>query len=171
MPETIVIRFTRPYFLRVCYLLHLLWDYGFVGVRLQVRDVRRVVGRGGGASVFATLQLSGAVTGWVVQAVVMHHGDHLLFDQLLGQLEVRQWLHGGGTQDRLVHLERREERRETNQHRADKCQACASLCACVCVLPLRVWANSSAQQCAAVSAPSLSLRPAEPEATASTGSF
>ena len=32
----------------------------------------------------------------MVQAVKVQHGDHLLFDQLLSQLEVRMGLDGGG---------------------------------------------------------------------------
>lgn len=68
--------------------------------------MRRVVRRGGGASVFAALQLVGRAGRRVVQAVVVQHGDHFLFDQLLGQLEVRERLDGGGTEDRLVYLQR-----------------------------------------------------------------
>lgn len=68
--------------------------------------MRRVVGRGGGASGLAALQLAGGVGHRVVQAVVVQHGDHFLFDQLLGQLQVQQLLHGGRTQDRLVDLGR-----------------------------------------------------------------
>lgn len=87
------------------YLLHLLRAKLFVGVRLHVSYMWGVVGRGGGASGFATLQLTGCVIGWVVQTVVVQHGDHFLFDQFFCQLEVWQRLHGGGSQDRLVHLQ------------------------------------------------------------------
>lgn len=88
----------------VCYLLHVLRADRFVRVCFQERDVRRVVRRGGGASAFAALQLTARVGRRVVQAVVVQHGDHFLFDQLLGQLEVQERLHGGGTEDGLVHL-------------------------------------------------------------------
>ena len=47
----------------------------------------------------------------MVQAVKVQHGDHLLFDQLLSQLEVRKGLNGGGPKYRLIDL--REE--ETSQ--------------------------------------------------------
>ena len=92
----------------VCYLFHILGADWLVGVCFQVSDVRRVVGRGGGASGFAALQLVGCVGRRVVQAVVVQHGDHFLFDHLLGQLEVGERLNGGGTEDGLVHLRRRE---------------------------------------------------------------
>lgn len=85
------------------YLLHLLCADRSVQVRLQVRDVGGVVRGGGGASGFAPLQLSGCRRR-VVQAVVVQHGDHLLFDHLLGQLQVRQRVHGGGAEDGLVDL-------------------------------------------------------------------
>lgn len=68
-------------------------------MRFQVRDVRSVIGRGRRASAFAALQWIGCVGRRVVQTVVVEHGDHFLFDQLLGQLEVREGLHGAGTQD------------------------------------------------------------------------
>ena len=47
-----------------------------------------VVGCGGGAPGFATLQLTSCIIRWMVQTVVVQHGDHFLFDQLFCQLEV-----------------------------------------------------------------------------------
>lgn len=70
-----------------CYLLHLLCADWLVGVRFQVRYVRRIVGCRGGASVFAAHQLTGSIIGRMVQAVIVQHCDHFLFDQLLCQLE------------------------------------------------------------------------------------
>lgn len=86
------------------YLLHLLCADWLVGVCFQVRYMWRVVRCRGGASVFAALRLTGCVIRRVVQAVVVQHGDHFLFDQLLRQLEVWQRFHGGGTEDWLVDL-------------------------------------------------------------------
>lgn len=72
----------------LCYLLHLLRAKLFIGACFQVSYMRGVVGGGGGASAFAALQLTGCITGRVVQTVVVQHGDHFLLDQLFCQLEV-----------------------------------------------------------------------------------
>lgn len=97
----------------MCYLFHLLCADWLVRVCFQVSYVWCVVWRGSGASGFAALQLVGCIGRRVMQAVVVQHGDHFLFDQLLGQLEVRERLYGSGTEDGLVYLQRRV---VTNKH-------------------------------------------------------
>lgn len=86
-------------------LFHVVRADGLVGVSFQVGDVRGVVGRGGGTFGFAAQQLIGCGGGWMVQTVVMQHGDHFLFDELLCDLEVGERLHGGGAEHRLVYLQ------------------------------------------------------------------